>query len=73
MDITILEQTVVAAIVYFGQVFVFCSLIYKKVLEWFLLIMCKEDILCTSTILLRNHPILSFWLREEGRKMPNTY
>ena len=35
------EQIVFAAKLYFEQVFVFCRLINKGVLEWFLLIMCK--------------------------------
>ena len=34
------EQIAFAAVLYFGQVFVFCKLISKSVLEWFLL-MCK--------------------------------
>ena len=33
------EQTALAAVFYFGQVFVFCRLISKNVLGWFLLIM----------------------------------
>ena len=55
---TISEQIAVAAIFYFGQVFVFCRLINKNVLEWFILIMCKEHILSRSTNLSRNHPTL---------------
>ena len=35
------EEITLAAIFYFGQVFVFCKLITKNVLKWFLL-MCKE-------------------------------
>ena len=35
------EQIAFAAVLYFGQVFVFCRLINKSVLEWFLLITCK--------------------------------
>ena len=35
------EQIAFAAVLYFGQVFVFWRLINKSVLEWFLLIMCK--------------------------------
>ena len=35
------EQIAFAAVFYFGQVFGFCKLINKSVLEWFLLIMCK--------------------------------
>ena len=53
------EQLVLAAMFYFQQGFVFCRLIDKKVLEWFLLIMCEEPTLSTSTNLLhRNHPTL---------------
>ena len=37
----ILDQITFAAVVCFGQVFRFCRLINKSVLEWFLLIMCK--------------------------------
>ena len=57
---------------YFGQVFVFWKLINKNVLEWFLPVICKEHTLTRSTSLFsRNHPILCFWLRREGRQMPN--
>ena len=45
---TIQEQIVIAAIFCFGQVFVFCRLINKNVLEWFLL-MCQEHTLTKST------------------------
>ena len=38
----ITEQIALATIFYFGQVFVLCWLINKNVLEWFLLIICKE-------------------------------
>ena len=41
----------------------------KKVLEWFLLIMCKEHTLSVSTNLRRNHPTLCFWLRREDRQV----
>ena len=41
VKILISEQLAFAAVVYFGQVFVFCRLINKSVLEWFLPIMCK--------------------------------
>ena len=41
----------------FGQVFVFCGLINKSVLEWFLLIMCKKHTVRRSTNLFsRNCP-----------------
>ena len=53
--------------------FVFCMLINKNVLEWFLLIMCKEITLTKSTNLLtRNHPTLCFRLRRESPRTPNT-
>ena len=53
----ILEQTAFGAVLYFGQVFVFCRLINKSVLELFLLIIGKEDRLIRSTNLFsRNHP-----------------
>ena len=35
------EQIAFAAVLYFKKVFVFCKLINKSLLEWFLLIMCK--------------------------------
>ena len=58
---------------YFEQVFVFCMLTNKNVLEWFLLIMCKEHTLLRSTNLFsRNHPEFCFLLIREGRQMPNT-
>ena len=41
VKILILDQRTFAVVVYFGQVFRFCRLINKSVLEWFLLIMCK--------------------------------
>ena len=48
---------------YYEQVFVFCRLINKSALEWFILIMCKWHILIRSTNLCsRNHSILCFWL-----------
>ena len=46
---TISEQIALAPMFYLGQVFVFSELINKKVLEWFLLIMCKERNLSRST------------------------
>ena len=56
---TISEQIAVAAIFYFGQAFVFCKLINKKLLEWFLLLMCEEHILSRYTnFLSKNHPTL---------------
>ena len=53
------EQIALTATFYFGKVYVFCRLINKNVLEWFLLIMCKEHSLRRSTNLFsRNHPTL---------------
>ena len=67
------EQISLAAVFYFRKVFVFTSLIIKNMLEWFLLIMCKEYTLSRSTNLFsRNHFTLCFSLRTEGRQMPNT-
>ena len=43
-----------------------CTFINKSVLEWFLLIMCKDHTLSRYTNLSRNHPIVSFWLRRES-------
>ena len=61
------KQIVFAAMFYFEQAFVFCILINKNVLEWFLPKICKEYTLPTSVNLLsRNHPT------REGRQMPNT-
>ena len=58
---------------YFEQAFVFCMLINKNVLEWFLLKVFKELTLLRSTNLFsRNHPKLYFRLIREGRQMPNT-
>ena len=51
------EQIALAVIFYFGQAFVFCRLINKNVLEWFLLVMSVEHTLSRSTnFLSRNHP-----------------
>ena len=42
-------------------------------MEWFLLIICKEDTLTGSaTPFSKNHHTLCFWLRREWRQMPNT-
>ena len=41
VKIIILDQRAFAAVVYFGQVFRFCTLVNKCVLEWVLLIICK--------------------------------
>ena len=60
-DLLMLEQIALAAIFYFGKVFVFCRLINKNMFEWFLLIVCKEQTLTRSINLLsRNHPTLCF-------------
>ena len=40
VKILLSEQKAFAAVLYFGQVFVFCRLINKNLSEWFLLIMC---------------------------------
>ena len=57
---------------YFEQVFALSMLIKKNVLEWFLLIICKEHTLLKSTNLFsRNHPTLCFFLRE-ACQIPNT-
>ena len=51
------------------QVFVFCRVINKNVLEWFLLITCKEHALSRSTyILSRNDPALSCSLTLSWRR-----
>ena len=69
---TITEQTVLAEIFYFGQVFVFGRLVNKNVLEWFLSIICKEDTQGRFTNLVgRNHPTC-FWARRD-QQMPITY
>ena len=48
-------------------------LINRNMLEWFLLIACKEHTSLRSTNLFsKNHPTLRFWLLREGREMPNT-
>ena len=73
VKILISEKIALAAVFYFGQVFVFCRFINKNVLEWFLLIICKEHTLTRSTNLFsRNHLTLCFSLKREGRQMPNT-
>ena len=56
---TISEEVALAAIFYFGQGFAFWKLINKNLLDWFLLIMYKEQALTRSTNLLSdNHPTL---------------
>ena len=61
---TVLEQIALAPMFYFGQVFVFCMLINKDVLEWFLLIMCREHTLDRySKLLSRKRTTFCFLLR----------
>ena len=73
IKIVVSDQIALAAVLYFRQIFVFSRLINKNVLEWFLLKICKEHTLKRSTYRFsRNHPTLCFWLRKEGRQMPNT-
>ena len=56
---TISGQIALAAII--PAVFVFCGLIKQKVLEWFLLILCKEHTLSRSTNRVsRNYPTFVF-------------
>ena len=42
MDKDLSVELAIAAIFYFEQIFLFCIVINKNVLEWFLLIMRKE-------------------------------
>ena len=49
------EEIALAAMFYFEQVFAFCLLINKNVLEWFLLIICEEHT-HLQTILVENIP-----------------
>ena len=56
----IVEQIAPAVIFYFGQVFPFCKLFNKNVLEWSLLIMFKELTLIRYTNRIRKHPALCF-------------
>ena len=61
---TVLEQIALAPVFYFGQVFVFCMLINKDALEWFLLIMCREHTLDRYTKLFsRKRSTFCFLLR----------
>ena len=64
MNMTISEQIALVAIFYVGQVFAFCRLTNKNVLEWCLLIMCKEHTLSRSANLNRNHPTLCFLIKK---------
>ena len=64
---TIPEQIALAATFYVEQVFVFCRLTNKNLLEWLLQTICKDHTLRTSANLIsRNHLILCsslFWSR----------
>ena len=53
--------------VYFGQVFVFCRLINKNVLEWFLQIIF-HTLNRSANFFSRNDLTLCFWLRREGQQ-----
>ena len=56
LKIQISEQTALAATLYFGQVFVFCILINKNVLEWFLQTIYKEHTPTRSANLFIRNP-----------------
>ena len=60
VKILISEQIAVAAVLYFGQVFVFCKLINKSLPELFLVIMCEHHTFTRTTnyIFNRNHSTL---------------
>ena len=61
MDKDLSVELTIAAIFYFEQIFLFCIVINKNVLEWFLLIMRKEYTLSTTPNLFnRNHLVLCF-------------
>ena len=61
LKIQISEQTALAATLYFGQVFVFCILINKNVLEWFLQTIYKENIPTRSANLFIRNPHCVFY------------
>ena len=62
-----------AEMFYFEKVFAFCMLINENMLEWFLLIICKEHTLLRSAnFFSRNRPTLCFCLTRVDRQMPNT-
>ena len=73
------EKVAIAATFYFGQAFVFwCKLISKNVLEWFLLIMCKEHTLnISANFPSNNHPTLcfrfNFMIRSECQESCNKF
>ena len=59
---------------YFGQGFVFCRLINKNVLEWFLLIICKERTLPDlQTLLVETTPHCAFDYEEKVGRCPILY
>ena len=65
--ILISERIALDTVFHFEQVFFFCSLLNKNVLEWFLIIICKGHTLTISTNpFSRNHPTLFF---DEGEKV----
>ena len=70
---TIAEQIALAAVFYFGQVFVFFRLINKKMLEWFLLILCKEHTLTRSTNLVSTKPCDIMFLIKKRRSADAQY
>ena len=70
VKILILDQIAFAAVVCFGQVFGFCRLINKTLLEWFLLIMCKWRVLWPDLPFVVETIPHCFWLRREDRQMP---
>ena len=63
LKILLSEQTALAAMLYFGQVFAFCMLNNKNVLEWFLLIICKEHTPTRSANLCRGNTHVTSTLR----------
>ena len=68
VKILISEQIAFAAVLYFGQVFVFCRLINKSTLEWFLTKLVYTNTLTRSTnSCSRNQPTLCFWLARDDR------
>ena len=65
--ILISEQIALDTVFHFEQVFLFCRLTNKNVLEWFLIIICKLHTLTISTNpFSRTHPTLCF---DEGEKV----
>ena len=61
IKIVVSDQIALADVLYFRKIFVFCRLINKNELEWFLLKIRKERTLKRSTNRFsRNHPALCF-------------